>query len=78
MTTWALVPVVALRHIQAGQPSYAAMLTASPGADLLERIVRARDRLELVKSGRDYGVCDVVEAIDELLAALDELGGSNG
>lgn len=54
------------------------MLAASPGNDLLERIVGARDRLGLVRSGRDYGAFDTVEAVDKLLAVLDELGGGHG
>lgn len=48
---------------------YAAMLTASPGADLLERIVRARDRYARTKKLFD---------LMSLMVVLDEIGGSNG
>lgn len=52
---------------------YFAMLAASPGSDLLERIVKARDNFEgaLASSQRTHQLCI-------LLSALDELGGGNG
>jgi hypothetical protein len=82
MKTWALVPVVAtpemLRQTRAGKPSYDYMLTASPGADLLERIVRARNDLAAVRASRGSEWCDYADAMSDLMVLLDELGGSNG
>ena len=76
---YALVPVEAtpamLRQTRSGKISYDYMLAASPGADLLARIVRARDKVHETKKSRASEACDVSEATGELLEILDELGG---
>ncbi len=58
---------------------YDSIITTSPGADLLDRIIRARD---VVNSSHDdlpwQAACQAREAArSELMDALDELGGGH-
>jgi hypothetical protein len=53
---------------------YAAMLTASPGADLLERIVRAKAAVD----NERWHTSAWNIATENLLNLLDELGASEG
>ena len=55
------------------QDCYTAMLAASPGNDLLERIVRARDNFEAALHSGER-----TRQLGLLLSALDELGGGHG
>ena len=50
---------------------------ASPGNDLLQRIVRARDNLQSVRNCRGAEACDVMDAVNALADVLNELGGGD-
>lgn len=74
---FALVPVVPTlemkRQARAGDLSYRYMLAASPGNDLLERIVRALNThtVNLKNDGFD-------QASEDVETLLNELGGGHG
>ena len=54
------------------------IVEASPGNDLLQRIVRARDNLQSVRNCRGSEACDVMDAAGLLTDVLNELGGGHG
>ncbi len=78
-TKWAIVPVEPADQMMfegdrvLDDDCYAAMLTASPGADLLERIVSTLNDASIDLWGK--GMNTTARKVD---AILDELGGGNG